>query len=157
MPMADALRLCRQAADLLESSGDSDGAAEAWMRAGEMCFYLGESPADEVALSRALHHALRSGNSYLRLEILMWLAIIAWTLRIPVDAAIGQVEQLIAGILGERWAEAEMLQQLACLYAYAGRFDDARAARARGLSLLAGLGAKNSLAVVSIHGGLIEL
>jgi ATP/maltotriose-dependent transcriptional regulator MalT len=100
---------------------------------------------------------LRSGNIHLQLEIRMWLAIITWTLWIPVDAAIGRVEQLIADISGERWAEAEMLQQLACLYAYAGRFEDARAARARGLTMLGGFGLNNTLGVVSIHGGLIEL
>jgi len=157
VPMTDALRLCREAAELLESSGDNDGAADAWFHVGIVCYYLGQSPAEEEAFTRALHHALRSGNIHLQLEIRMWLAIITWMLWIPVDAAIGRVEQLMADISGEQWAEAEMLQQLACLFAYAGRFDDARAARARGLSMLAGFGARSTLAVVSIHGGLIEL
>src|SRR5216683_2718344 len=64
-------------------------------------------------------------------------AITLRTLRLPVDTAIGRVEQLITETRGEQWAEAEMLQQLACLYAYAGRFAEARAARDRGRSLLA--------------------
>lgn len=84
-------------------------------------------------------------------------AITLRTLRLPVDTAIGRVEQLITETRGEQWAEAEMLQQLACLYAYAGRFAEARAARDRGRSMLADFGARHTLAVVSIHSGMIEL
>src|SRR5260221_3636092 len=152
----EALRQCREAAELLEAEGDRDGAAEAWMMAGEMCYYLGDSPADEEALNRALDHALHSGNRNLQLSIRMWLAIALRTLRLPVNVAIGRVEQLIADASGEQWAEAEMLQQLACLYAYAGRFGDGRAARDRGRSRLARFGAKHTLAIVSIPSSMIE-
>ena len=155
--MRQALTQCRQNAEILESAGDKDGSAEAWYRAGNMCYYLGDWPADEEALNRALEHAVRSGNRYLQLEIRMFLAITLRTLRLPADVAIGRVEQLITETAGERWAEAEMLQQLACLLAYAGRFADARDARARGRSMLAGFGARHTLALVAIHSGMVEL
>jgi len=50
-----------------------------------------------------------------------------------------------------------MLQQLALLYAFAGRIADARAARARGRAMLTRLGAKLTLAIVPFHSGVIEL
>jgi len=153
----EALVQCRQDAETLEAAGDSDGAAEAWLKVGSMCYYLGDSPADEQALNRALEHAVASGDAYLQLDIRMFLAITLRTLRLPVDVAIGRVEQLITDAAGEPWAEGEMLQQLACLLAYAGRFAEARAARARGRSMLTAIGAKQTLSVVSIHGAMVEL
>jgi len=155
--MRQALTQCRQEAGILESAGDGDGAALAWLIAGSMCYFLGDSPADEEALSRALDLAIRSGNASLQLSIRRFLAITLRTLRLPVDAAIRRVEELIRETAGERWAEAEMLHQLACLLAYSGRFAEARATRARGRSTLADLGARHTLAVVSIHSGMIEL
>jgi len=153
----DALRQCRDAAELLESEGDSAGAAEAWMTAGSMCYYRGESPADVEAFDRALAHAVRSSDSDVQVAIRIWLAITLRTLRVPVAAAIRQVQQLIAEASGDQLAEAVMLQQLACLYAYAGRFGAARDARARGRAIFLRSGAKRTLAVVSIHSGMIEL
>jgi tetratricopeptide (TPR) repeat protein len=152
-----ALRQCREAAELLESEGDSAGAAEAWLTAGSMWYYLGESPADVGAFDRALAHALRSSDSHMQLGIRRWLAVTLRTLRVPVADAIRQVQQLIAEASGEQLAEAVMLQQLACLYAYAGRFGAARDARARGRAVITRLGAKWTLALVSIHSGMIEL
>jgi predicted ATPase len=145
------------AAAMLETDGDLGGAAQAWALAGEMHYYLGESPDDEQALERAIAHAQRSGERYLELESIMFLAITLRTLRMPVGAAIARAEQLIEQVASEQWAEAEMLQQLACLYAYAGRFGEARAARARGRSMLTRFGAQGTLAVVSIHSSMIEL
>jgi predicted ATPase/DNA-binding SARP family transcriptional activator len=153
----DALRKCREAAELLESEGDSAGAAEAWMTAGSMCYYLGESPADVEAFDRALAHALSSSDSHMQLGIRKWLPVTLRTLRVPVADAIRQVQQLIVQASGEQLAEAVMLQQLACLYAYAGRFGAARDARARGRAVIIRLGAKWTLALLSIHSGMIEL
>ena len=152
-----ALQVCQAAAAMLESEGDLAGAAQAWLSAGEMHYFVGDSPAEEQCLERAIAHARRAGNRQLELRSCMWLAITFITLRVPVDAAISRVEQLLADARGEPWAEAEMLQQLALLYAYAGRFADARAARARGRSMLIGFGAGLTLAIVPFHSGMIEL
>jgi predicted ATPase/DNA-binding XRE family transcriptional regulator len=153
----EALNGCVAAVAMLEADGDLGGAAQAWALAGEMHYYLGESPDDEQALERAVAYARRSGERHLELESIMFLAITLRTLRTPVGVAIARVEQLIEQVASEQWAEAEMLQQLACLYAYAGRFGEARAARARGRSMLTRFGAQRTLAVVSIHSSMIEL
>lgn len=102
--MRGALAQLLDAAPFLESEADSDGAAEAWAAAGEMCYLLGDSPADEDALNRALDHAIRGQNSYLQLSTRMWLAITLRTLRVSVDVAIGRVEQLTADASAEPWA-----------------------------------------------------
>jgi non-specific serine/threonine protein kinase len=153
----DALPMWQAAAALLESEGDLDGAAQAWLSAGWMHYFLGDSPAEEECLERAIAYARRSGNRQLELRSRMWLAITFITLRVPADVAISRVEQLLQDVSGEPWAEAEMLQQLALLYAFAGRFADARAAKGRGRSMLTRLGAKLTLAVVPFHSGMIEL
>jgi len=101
---------------------------------------IGESPADVEAFDRALAHALRSSDSHMQLAIRKWLAVTLRTVRVPVDAAIRQVQQLLVEASGEPLAEAVMLQQLACLYAYAGRFAAARDARASGRAIFIRLG-----------------
>jgi len=127
---------------LLEAEGDLDGAEQAWLSAGWIHYFLGDSPAEEQCLERTIAYARRCGNRQLELRSRMWLAISFITLRVPADVAISRVEQLLRDVSGEAWAEAEMLQQLALLYAFAGRFADARAARARGRTMLTRLGAK---------------
>jgi len=152
-----ALEVCQAAAPMLESEGDLDGAAQAWLSAGWMHYFIGDSPAEEQCLERAIAHARRSGNRQLELRSRMWLAITFITLRVPADVAISRVEQLVQDASGEPWAQAEMLQQLALLYAYAGRIADARAAKARSRPTLIGFGAGLTLAIVPFHSGMIEL
>src|SRR5262249_7967384 len=78
-------------------------------------------------------------------------------LPVAADAAVARVEELLQAASGEPWAEAYLLMPLSMLYAYTGRFGDARAALARSRSILAGFGAKLALAYNGVVGGLIEL
>jgi hypothetical protein len=69
------------------------------------------------------------------------LAVTFKQLPIPVDAAIARAEQLLQASDGEPWSEADILRPLSVLYAYSGRFADARDAIARSRSVYDGSGA----------------
>jgi tetratricopeptide (TPR) repeat protein len=86
-----------------------------------------------------------------------WLAVTLVGLPILADAAVAHVEQLLQAASGEPWAEAYLLLTLSELYAYIGRFDDARGARARSRSIFTGFGAKLALAYGAISAGHVEL
>ncbi len=134
-----------------ESEGDLEGQAEAWLAVGMHRFFLGDSPAGEEALERAAVYARRSGNRPAELLAKGWLALTFVALRTPADVAIGRVEHLLAEVSGEGWTEAGILSPLALLYAYAGRFADARAAMARCQSMSIGFGARLEWAVDTAH------
>jgi predicted ATPase len=155
--VGEGLAECEAAAAALESKGDLHGLAEAWMTIGTLRFYRGESPADEQALERAVACGQESGNYRARLMASAWLAMVLTTLRVPADAAIGRVEQVLQDVAGEPRPEAEILLQLACLYAYGGRLADARAAKKRGQAMLTAMGAKYRLAIGAVHAGTVEL
>jgi tetratricopeptide (TPR) repeat protein len=131
----EALAECEAAAATLEADGDLEDAAEAWLSIGKLRFFLGESPGDEQAFERAAAYARRSGSRQTELASSQWLALISNTLRIPADVAIDRVEQLLTAASGELWTEAGILMTLAHLYAYSGRFAEARTAIARSRSL----------------------
>ncbi len=78
-------------------------------------------------------------------------------LPIPAGAAVARTEELLHDASDDTWAEADLLESLSGLYAYAGRSADARAALDRSQSLIAGLGVKLALAVPNIEAGHIEL
>ena len=86
-----------------------------------------------------------------------WLAVTFHVLPIPVDDAVARAEQLLQDASGDRWAEADLLKPLCVLYAYIGRFADARAAIDRSQSIFAGFGAKLALAESAIPAGLVGL
>jgi predicted ATPase/DNA-binding SARP family transcriptional activator len=135
---ADALTECEAAAAVLESEGDSEGLAEAWLAIGRLRFFLGDPPAAGETLERAAVYAAQHGNQYVRREVASWLVVTYGELSIPVDAAIGRAEQLLEVASGDPWAEAAVLSPLSMLYAYVGRFADARTALARAQSVLSG-------------------
>lgn len=78
-------------------------------------------------------------------------------LPIPADAAVTRAEQLLQAASGDPWAEAQILKMSSLLYAYAGRFADARAAIARARSVFAGFEAKLARAEAAIPAGWMEL
>jgi tetratricopeptide (TPR) repeat protein len=59
---AAALAECEAAAAVLEAGGDLEGWAEAWIVIGRLRFWLGESPADQEALERAMAYARQAGR-----------------------------------------------------------------------------------------------
>ena len=58
---------------------------------------------------------------------------------------------------GDLWAEADLLKPLCVLYAYVGRFADARAAIDRSQSIFAGFGAKLALAESAVPAAMVGL
>jgi tetratricopeptide (TPR) repeat protein len=156
-PSAGALAECEAATAVLESEGDLVGLAEAWLLIGKLRHWLGDSPAAQEALERALAYARQSGNRRAQRRARGWLAVTFSDLPITADAALGRVEQLLRAASGDPWAEAEILMRSPRLYAYAGRFADARAAVARAWSVFAGSGAKLAWAGGAIPAGMMEL
>ena len=148
---------CQAATAVLESEGDLDGLAEGWLGTGRLRAWLGDVPAGQEALERAVAYARQSGNHRAQVQASGALAATFLPLPIPVDAAIARVEQLLYDVGGEPAAEAHVLGPLSELYAYAGRFADARAAMARTRSLLTASGARLNLARGTMVAGRIEL
>ena len=156
--LADAFQACDAAAAVLESYGDLEGAAEAWVVVGKLRFGgCGGAVAAEEALQRAAACARQSGNHHVERESGAWLAANLQDLPIPADAAAGRAEQLLEAAAGDPWAEAAILTPLALLYGFAGRFADARAAIRRAQSILTGSGAKFDWATSAMLAGQIEL
>jgi predicted ATPase/DNA-binding SARP family transcriptional activator len=153
---AEAVEACEAAAALLESEGDLEGLAEALVSAGKVRFWAGDALASEV-LERAAACAQRSGNHRAEQESRTWLAATFRDLPIPAEAVVGRAEQLLEAASGDPWAEAEILEQLALLYGYAGRFADARAACQRAQSVFTGSGAKLDWGLCAIDSGRVEL
>ena len=156
-PGEETLAECEAAAAILGAEGDLEGLAEAWLLAGMARFWLGDTPADQQALERAIAYARQAGHRRLQIQASAWLAAAFFYLPIPVDAAIARVEQLLQTARGEPWAEADILMPLSQIYAYAGRFADARDAIARAQSVYDHSGAKLKWADGAGVAGEIEL
>ena len=154
---AQALAECEEAAAVLESEGDLDGLAEALTSAGKLRFWLGDMAGSEEVLERAIACGRHGGNFRAQMRASHWLAVTYHVLPIPVDAAVARTEQLLQDASGDPWAEADLLKPLSVLYAYLGRFADARAGIDRSQSIFAGFGAKLALAESAIPAGLMGL
>jgi predicted ATPase/DNA-binding XRE family transcriptional regulator len=154
--MAGALEECQAATAVLESEGDLAGLAEGWFMIGRLQGWLGDAAAAE-SLERAIAYARRSGNHRARIQASFGLAATFHQLPIPADTAIRRVEELLQEASGKEPAEAHLLMPLSLLYAYTGRFADARAALARSRSLLTACGARLALARSADPAGHIEL
>ncbi len=153
----EALAECEAATAILEAESDSKGLAEGWLVAGKLLFWLGESPADQEALERAMSYARQNGNHRVQIQAASWLVVALTLLPIPADAATARAEQLLQLANGEPWAEADILDPLSLIYAYAGRFADARAAIARAQSGYGRPAAKLTWAMGASAAGEIEL
>ncbi len=141
-PGEDTLAECEAATAILEAEGDLEGLAEAWLLAGMALLWLGDSPADQQAFERAVGYAAQAGHRRLQMQASGWLAGTFAYLPVPADTAIARAEQLLQAANGDPWAEAEMLMPLSHLYAYVGRFAEARDAIARARSVYDRSGAK---------------
>jgi class 3 adenylate cyclase len=154
---AQTLEECEAAIGVLESEGDVDGLAEAWLLVGQLRFWLGQQPADQQALERAAAYARQAGNHRLQMQATYWLVVILTMLPIPAEAAISQAEQMLQAASGDPWAETQILGPLSQLYAYVGRFADAREALARSRSTFADSGAKLAWAGSAVWAGYLEM
>jgi len=154
---AEARQSCEAAVVTLESGGDLEGLAEAWVLAGKLRLWDGNTPASVEALERAAACARRSGNHRAEQESRAWLVVNLLELPMPADAAVGRAERLLEEAAGDPWAEAAILHLLSVLYSYAGRFAEARAGYRRGRSIFTGSGAKFDWAMCAIASGRVEL
>jgi predicted ATPase len=154
---AEAIEAFEEAAALLESEGDLEGVAEAWVSAGKLLFVSGDTLAAEQVLQRAAACAQQSGNHRAEQEARTWLAATFWDLPIPFDVAVGRAERLLEAAAGDPWDEAAILEPLALTYGYAGRFADARAACRRAQAVLGASGAKLDWTRCAQVAGRIEL
>jgi predicted ATPase/DNA-binding SARP family transcriptional activator len=153
----EALDTCAAAAPVLESEGDLDGLAEAWLLAGKVNFWGVDARAAEEALERAAAYARQSGNRRAARESGFWLAAAFVSLPIPFDVAVGRAERLLEAAAGDPWDEAAVLPELALHYGCAGRLADARAACRRAQSTLTASGAKLEGAIAAMEAGRVEL
>jgi hypothetical protein len=156
-PGQQALAECEAAIAVLEAEGDLEGLAEAWRVAGKIRFWLGDSPADQQAFERAIVYARQGGHRRVQMRASSNLAFTFQLLPIPVDTAIARAGQLLQTANGEPWAEADILAPLSLLYAYAGRFAEAREAIVRFQSVYGRSGAKFTRALGVTMSGEIEL
>jgi class 3 adenylate cyclase/tetratricopeptide (TPR) repeat protein len=153
----EALAECEAATAVLEAESDLEGLAEAWILTGMIRFWLGQSPTDQQALERAIAYARQSGARRVQMQAGSQLvATLAW-LPIPADAAIARAGQLLQTANGEPWAEAGILMPLSMIYAYAGRFAEARDAITRAQSVFRGSEAKITWANSANTAGIIDL
>ena len=150
---------CEAAIAALEAAGDLAGLADAWTVLGKMRLFSGSGPpgGDEVALERAVGYARRSGNGRAALEASVWLLFSLNTLRVPADVALVRAEQAFATADNDPWEQAAIRQAFAPLYAYVGRFAEARAALASSRALWAKSGAGFDWAIAAWPAGLIEM
>jgi class 3 adenylate cyclase/tetratricopeptide (TPR) repeat protein len=156
-PEQEVLAECEAAATVLEAEGDLEGLAEAWLSAGMIRFWLGGSPADQEAFERAMAYARQGGYRRVQVQASFWLGVTLMWLPIPTDVAVARAERLLQTANGEPWAEADILMPLSVMYAYAGRFADARDAIARARSVHDHSGAKVKSAMCADGVGQIEL
>jgi class 3 adenylate cyclase/tetratricopeptide (TPR) repeat protein len=156
-PLDRALAEGQAAGAVLEAAGDLEGLAEAWELTGMIRMWLGDSPADQQAFERAMAYARQAGHRRMQSWAASWLTATFIQLPIPVDAAILRTEQLLQTADGEPWAEADLLMPLSMLYAYAGRFADAREALGRARSVFRRSEAKIRWALPADRAGKIEL
>ena len=156
-PEEETLAECEAATAILDAEGDLEGLAEAWRLTGMARFWLGESPADQEACERAMSYARQCGHPRVEIQAGRQLVGTLRLLPIPADAAIARAEQLLQIADGEPWAEADILDPLSVIYAYAGRFAEAREAIARAQSVYGRPAAKITWALGAFRAGEIEL
>jgi len=153
----EALAECQAATAILEAEGDLEGLAEGWLLAGKLLFWLGQSPADQEAVERAISYARQGGHRRVQMQASSRLVETLKLLPIPADTAIARAGQLLQIANGEPWAEADILAPLSVIYAYAGRFAEARDAIARAQSVYGRPAAKVTWALGAFRAGVIEL
>jgi predicted ATPase/DNA-binding SARP family transcriptional activator len=153
----EALKEYEAAAAALDAEGDLKGLAEAWVEIGRQRMSFGDVPTAIEAYERAAIYADRSGNHVAKRDAVMYLVSAFTELPVPVDVAIGRAERYLDAASGDPWAEAGVLQPLAVLYGYVGRFTDARAAITRSRSAQTRCGAAIDSAISAGVAGAIEI
>jgi predicted ATPase/DNA-binding SARP family transcriptional activator/tetratricopeptide (TPR) repeat protein len=153
----EALKEYETAAAVLDAEGDLAALAEAWTAIGSRRIFVGDLPAATEALERAASYAKASRNKLAELDAVSWLAATLPELPVPADVAIGRAERYLEAASGDPMAQACILNPLALLYGYAGRFADARATITRAQSAHTRCGTKLYAAFSATVAGDIEM
>ncbi len=154
--LAQSLAEAKAALATLETDGDLEGMAEAWLTIGLLHLNLGNSVAEED-FERAVDYARRSGHHSAALKASAWLVATFTVVPVRVDLAIDRAEQLLDPLSSDPWAEAMIRAPLSVLYAYAGRLTDARDAITRAQAAMQSAGARIERALADGVAGDFEM
>jgi class 3 adenylate cyclase/tetratricopeptide (TPR) repeat protein len=156
----ETLRAVSELVAPLEQLGAHNELATAWRLVMGIHSLSGRYQLAGEAAERSTHHARLAGNDQLVIKIGMVMASNAVLGPLPVQRAIEQCEQLLAGGLADRLAEGTIQCSLAQLRAMNGELEAARELYRRGRAMLRELGqgiiaASNGMdvALVELHGG----
>lgn len=156
-PVDALLPRCEQAANRLHRAADASRLADVLVTLGTLRYWTGGQSEATGTLQQAIAVAQQTRNRAAELSALEWLAVTYIDLRTPTDAAIAQQEQLLRLAQGAPRTEAGILMPLAWLYAFAGRFDEARRTLGRSIDVFTGFGAPIEVASAAQNAGWIEL
>jgi class 3 adenylate cyclase/tetratricopeptide (TPR) repeat protein len=142
---------------IFEQAGDDRSLARAWALIGYVHGTASRFTDAEVAVGRALEHALKAGDRREEARSLSAYAQAALYGRQPVRSAIERCESLLDEARGDHRAESMILLALARLSAMAGEFDRARAMYRRARAISEDLGVRLHSALTAIDSGPVEL
>jgi non-specific serine/threonine protein kinase len=152
-----ALEECEAAIAVLDAAGDLRGLAEGWLLAGKLHFDRAEWPAALEAMQHAIAFGRQSGNHRAWIMASTWLGSIFMMSPIPAETAVERVEELLHEVHDEPYAQQGVLMALGQLYAYTGRFADARGAIERSRAIISRSASKLALAFSAFGAGEIEV
>ena len=129
--------------------GDELGLARSWHLVGLFRFWgVGDSANGDDAFRRALVHARRAGARLEESQTLQWMLTNAWFGSTGAAEGIRRCQEVLEQPRA-RNVEALAMIELACFWATAGKFDEARASFAHGLKILDDLGQQLNVAGTS--------
>jgi tetratricopeptide (TPR) repeat protein len=154
---ARALAAATAAIEVLEPIGDAAGLARAWRLRMVTEVLQGQLEEAGRDAERVIAYAREAGDTRLSARSAGTIAYVLLHGPTPVDEAINRCEELIAGVEGDRTAEAVLLGTLGVLRSMAGSFDDARELYQRGQAISAELGSGLVESSSSIDTSRVEL
>lgn len=151
------LEVVGEAVPVLEAANDDAGLARAARLEMYSQVMLGRFTDATAASVRIVDHARKAGDERLVSRSVAAIANILVHGPAPVDAAIEQTRELLAGVHGDRKVEAILLGALAQLQAMAEEFEGARESYHREQEILNELGSGIDASSTSIDSGRVEL
>jgi class 3 adenylate cyclase/tetratricopeptide (TPR) repeat protein len=153
----EALKTAHELIPLLERESAHSELAAAWRLIIIVHARLGQYSRSSEAAQRSITHARLAGNDRLIAKISGYLSNFALLGPAPVQQAIAQCEQLIAGGLTDRQVECKVMCVLAQLKAMNGELEAARGLYRQGRAMLRDLGQGVTAASTGIELVLVEL
>ncbi|HEV2006966.1 MAG TPA: adenylate/guanylate cyclase domain-containing protein [Candidatus Limnocylindrales bacterium] len=154
---ARALAAATAAIEVLEPIGDAAGLARAWRLRMVTEVLQGQLEEAGRDAEQVIAYARQAGDTRLSARSAGTIAYVLLHGPTPVEEAIRRCEELVAGVEGDRTAEAVLLGTLGVLRSMLGSFDDARALYRRGQAISAELGSGLVESSSSIDSSRIEL